>query len=282
VARDLRVRPLRSRESELALAYLERRPRLNLVLLDMVLRLARSPRRGEPKPEVLAAWRGSELAGLAGLQPSVVLDASAERRTLEAFFPHLNGIGSGLVKSTEEVVGPLWEWLQARGRRALLDRREVAFSLEPPGTRLVEARGGVRVRSATPADLEFLVEAARESLREESRPDPSGQDPLGFRHWVRSRIPRAVVAEQAGAPHFVGYADVRCARGWLLQGVFTSPSQRRQGLAAVGVSELCRRAFAAGSDHVQLAVVEGNTAAERLYEHLGFQRFARLRTLLFA
>jgi hypothetical protein len=33
---------------------------------------------------------------------------------------------------------------------------------------------------------------------------------------------------------------------------------------------------------VQLAVVEGNAPAERLYETLGFQPFARLRTVLFA
>jgi RimJ/RimL family protein N-acetyltransferase len=29
-------------------------------------------------------------------------------------------------------------------------------------------------------------------------------------------------------------------------------------------------------------VVEGNAAAEQLYEGLGFRRFARLRTLLFS
>jgi RimJ/RimL family protein N-acetyltransferase len=33
---------------------------------------------------------------------------------------------------------------------------------------------------------------------------------------------------------------------------------------------------------VQLAVIEGNEPAERLYERLGFRRFARLRTLLFS
>jgi predicted GNAT family acetyltransferase len=64
--------------------------------------------------------------------------------------------------------------------------------------------------------------------------------------------------------------------------VFTWPEYRPQRHAAAGVSELCRRAFASGAAHVQLAVIEGNEAAERLYEGLGFRRFARLRTLLFA
>jgi ribosomal protein S18 acetylase RimI-like enzyme len=47
------------------------------------------------------------------------------------------------------------------------------------------------------------------------------------------------------------------------------------------VSELCHEAFAAGAKHVQLAVVEGNTAAQHLYEGLGFRPFAKLRTILF-
>jgi hypothetical protein len=33
---------------------------------------------------------------------------------------------------------------------------------------------------------------------------------------------------------------------------------------------------------VQLAVVEGNAAGERLYERIGFKPFARLRTILFS
>jgi len=40
-------------------------------------------------------------------------------------------------------------------------------------------------------------------------------------------------------------------------------------------------AFARGADHVQLAVVDGNDAAQRLYEGLGFKPFGRVRTILF-
>lgn len=278
----LRVRTLRERDQSAALAYLERAPLLNLALADLVSRLG-EPKPGEAAPpEVLGAWRGRELAGLAGLAPSVVFDASAEREVLEAFFPHLVRVGSGLVKSTEEVVAPLGEWLAAQGRRVLLDRIEIGFALEPGAARLAEAGPGQRVRDAALADLDGLVEAARQSLLEERRPDPSESDPLGFRRWVRGRIGRAVVVEQGGKLGFVGYADVKSPRGWLLQGVFTWPVLRRRGLAAAGVSELCRRAFASGSSHVQLAVIEGNVPAERLYERLGFRRFARLRTLLFS
>jgi RimJ/RimL family protein N-acetyltransferase len=278
----LRVRTLRERDQSVALAYLDRAPLLNLALADLVSRLGEPKPGDSPQPEVLGAWRGRELAGLAGLAPSVVFDASAERDVLEAFFPHLVRVGSGLVKSTEEVVAPLGEWLAAQGRRVLLDRIETGFALEPKDACLADAAPGQRVRDATLADLDALVEAARQSLLEENRPDPSESDPLGFRRWVRGRVGRAVVVEHDGELGFVGYADVKSPRGWLLQGVFTWPALRRSGLAAAGVSELCRRAFASGSTHVQLAVIEGNEPAEKLYERLGFRRFARLRTLLFS
>jgi predicted GNAT family acetyltransferase len=57
---------------------------------------------------------------------------------------------------------------------------------------------------------------------------------------------------------------------------------RRRGHARVGVSDLCREAFAHGAEHVQLAVVDGNEPGRALYESLGFKPFAKLRTILFA
>src|SRR5262245_40067490 len=266
----LRVRALRERDQPAALAYLDRAPLLNLVLADLVLRLADPRVAGSARPEVLGAWRGPELAGLAGLAPSVVFDAAAEPEALEAFFPYLVRVGSGLVKSSEEVVAPLQAWLAAEGRRVLLDRIEIGFALRPADARLRAPLAHQTVREASVSDLESLVDAARRSLVEERRPDPFASDPVGFRRWVSSRVGRAVVVEQGRRLGFVGYADVQCSRGWLLQGVFTWPEERRRGLAAVGVSELCRRAFASGSAHVQLAVIEGNAAAEQLYEGLGF------------
>jgi len=229
----------------------------------------------------MAVWEKSRLVGLAALRPSVMLDALAEPAALEALFPHLSGVGSGLVKSTEDRVGPLWDWLESRGHRALLDRIEISYAVEPAALLPAEPPPGWTIRSAGDEDLDALVEAARESLREENRPDPSKGDPAGFRRWVHGRLPRAVVGERDGKPGFVGYADVQCPRGWLLQGVFTWPEARRQGVGTAGVSELCRRAFESRAQHVQLAVVEGNLAAEKLYARLGFEAHARLRTLLF-
>jgi RimJ/RimL family protein N-acetyltransferase len=277
----VRVRAVTVRDRDAVIARLDGSARLNLFLLDLALRLGESAS-GRARSELLGAWQGEALVGVASVQPSLVLDATAEPEALAAFFPYLGTVATGLVKSSAEVVGPLFEWLENHGRQILLDRIEHAFALEPAQAHLPATPRGVRVRSADVDDLPALVEASRASLLEEDRPDPTETDPAGFKRWVSGRTKQAVVAEERGRVGFVGYADVRCARGWLLQGVYTWPSFRRRGLARAGVAELCRRAFAEGAEHVQLAVVDGNTAAIALYEQLGFVKFARLRTVLFA
>jgi RimJ/RimL family protein N-acetyltransferase len=277
VARRLTVRRLRGREREAALAHLAAFPRENLLVVDAVH--ACGP--GEARSDVLVALCGRELAGVLSLQPTLALEEGAPADVLDAFVPHLAGLAAGLLKMAADRAEALWAPLRRSGRRALLDRFETAYASGLQPVPAAEAPPGARVRPARLADLDALVHAARASLREESRPDPFEGDPVGFRRWVASRLPRATVVELGGAPRFVGYADVQRAEGWLLQGVYTWPDARRRGLAAAGVAELCRRARAAGASHVQLAVVEGNAPAERLYDRLGFRPFARLRTILF-
>ncbi len=277
----LKVRPLRRGEREPALALLSRDPASNLILVDAVLRLGQSPVPGEMRTRVLAAWAEGELEALASVQPAIAISAGAPDEAVEALVPHLAGGVTGLVKTREDEAARIWERVRSHGRRALLDRTEIAFAVQPGEARLVDPPPGTRTRGAVPEDLDALVEAARASLREEDRPDPFEGDVEGFRRWVAGRLGRAQVLEYEGAPRFAGYADVRAAQGWLLQGVYTWPDFRRRGFAAAGVSSLCRAAFAERADHVQLAVVEGNVAGEALYSSLGFRAFERLRTILF-
>jgi predicted GNAT family acetyltransferase len=221
--------------------------------------------------------------GVAALRPSVVFDAAIGVDAIEALLPFVESLSVGLVKSPAPVVDVLWERLSGRrGRRSIVDRNETAYALERGSARFVDPHPDGQARPARRADLDPLVYAARESLREEDRPDPFAGDARSFRRWVRGRVARARVMESDGRIMFVGYADVQRPEGWLLQGIYTWPEARRRGFAAAGTSQLCREAFAAGAGHVQLAVVEGNQPAQALYEGLGFEPFGRLRTILFA
>jgi len=202
-------------------------------------------------------------------------------RAVEALLPLVRRVPSGLVKCDRRLVEPIWKMLESVGRRSLIDRIEVAYRLMPD--EMIPASPSLPglARPARPEDLEDLIYAARASLWEEDRPDPADGDPVGFRHWVESRLSRARVVSENGGIVFVSYADVRRNAGWLVQGVYTWPGARRQGYARRGMDSVIREAFASGASHVQLAVIEGNERAAALYHHLGFEPFAELRTILF-
>jgi len=269
-------------DREAALRFLSRDAVANLFLLDLVANLGRSPSPGEARTEIVAAWRDAQIVGMLSLHPTVILDANAGKEAVEAFIPYLERIKVGLLKSSVPSVDLLWERLSARRRRrVIIDRIETAYALYPGDAKPIALSEAESARRARDSDLDDLVVAARESLREEDRPDPFVGDAEGFRRWVRGRVARARVVEFAGRVAMVGYADVQRPEGWLLQGIYTWPECRQRGLASFGVSELCREAFGAGAHHVQLAVVAGNAAAQRLYEGLGFRTFAKLRTILF-
>ena len=281
MGRGVEARLVRLADRGDVMARLARSPERNLFLLDLAGRLGLPPPAGELRSEVAAVWQGDDVIGVAALRPSVVLDADAVSEAIDALLPYLDALGVGLIKSPRPGVDYAWSALRRRGRRrALLDRIETAYALRDARARL-RAAGSPRARPAVVEDLDALVVAARESLREEDRPDPFAGDVRGFRRWVRGRIPRARVVESAGEISFVGYADVQRGEGWLLQGIYTWPHARRRGFAATGTSALCDEAFASGADHVQLAVVDGNDAAQSLYEGLGFKPFGRVRTILF-
>ena len=272
-----------ARDRDAALAYLGHHPRENLLLIDLVSGIGHRTGPGEIAPQVLVAWRDGCIEGVAAIRPSMVLDWAMSEVALEACLPMLASAETGLIKSPREGVARLWAELHRAGRRAMIDRGETAWGLvRDRGAPSSPLPSGAHWRRARESDLDDLVEAARASLREEDRPDPFEGDPVGFRRWVRGRLPRARVVDVEGRPVFVGYADVRQSDGWLIQGVYTWRAHRRLGFASAGMAGLVGEAFAAGADHVQLAVVDGNDPAIGLYASLGFEPFCALRTILFA
>ena len=275
---DLRTRVLRARDRTSAQNHLRAGLPEDLLLMDFV---DFEEVHAGYAPVLCGAWRGSRLEGLVSLRPSILLDSRLQPEALAALLPYIERLSGGLVKSCWTPVSTLWDHLSAIGRRSLIDRRETLYLARPEIRQTVAAPPGVRVRPAEARDLEALVVAASASLREEGRPDPFPGDPIGFRAWVKSRLPRARVVDRDGAVVFVAYADVRRSEGWLIQGVYTMPENRRSGFAAIGMSAILDEAFSAGTDHVQLAVVDGNDAGLGLYNSLGFEATSELRTILF-
>ena len=275
---DIEARVLQPRDSAAALNYLRASLPDDLLLMDLV---DSEEFAVGYAPVLCGAWRGSRLEGLISLRPSILLDSRLQPEMLAEMLPYIERLSGGLVKSNWAPVSVLWDYLSALGRQSFLDRREILYWTKPEARKAVAVPPGIEVRPAQERDLEALVVAASASLREEGRPDPFPGDPVGFRAWVRTRVPRARVVERKGSVVFVAYADVRRPEGWLIQGVYTMPADRRSGYAAIGMSAILDEAFSAGADHVQLAVVDGNEAALGLYRSLGFEAAAELRTILF-
>ena len=278
---SLTVRTLGARQREAALAFLGRDATANLFLIDLVRQVGGRIPATEVAPQVVVVWRGDEVVSVASLRPSIVVDPWVESETLAVLMPHFESIEAGLLKCRDRPASLLWERLSARGLRAIVDRREIAYVIRKPSLARRQAPDHLCLRRAEAHDLDGLVFAARASLREEGRPDPFDGDPVGFRRWVQGRLHRARVVDIEGRLGFVGYADVRRSEGWLVQGVYTWPAQRRRGCADLGMRGLIAEAIAQGADHVQLSVVEGNEPAIGLYESVGFEPFDRLRTVLF-
>ena len=275
------MRRLQGRHRGEAMEYLRAGLPEDLLLFDLL-----QPQPAEAAPRIesraFAAWRGDAVAGLVLTHPTVILDSRVDGDVLDALCGPLESIESGLIKTSITQAESAWKRMRARGRRAHLDRTETGFWLRSRGGPEPELPPGSSVRAARLDDLGVLVGAAKASLREEGRPDPSIADPRGFREWVAGRMPRARVIEHRGEVAFVGYADVRRPEGWLIQGVYTMPDLRRRGFAAAGMKALIDQAFAAGADHVQLTAIDGNRAALRLYEALGFEIYGQMRTILFS
>ena len=279
--RGLRARRLGSQDRDELLEYLREAPDENLVLIDLVSRLDGQLAPGEMLPQIYGVFAGRSLEGVAAMRPSVTLSKGMEDETLAALIPYCLRIPSGLIKSDRRLVGPIWNALESSGRQSVIDRIEIAYRLRPEAMMPAPSDLPGVARAARPEDLTQLVYAARASLWEEDRPDPAEADPAGFRRWVEGRLPRARIVAEDAETVFVAYADVRRPEGWLVQGVYTWPDARRRGFARRGMDSIVREAFASGATHVQLAVVEGNDRASRLYEDLGFEAFAKLRTILF-
>ncbi|MBW2713858.1 MAG: GNAT family N-acetyltransferase [Deltaproteobacteria bacterium] len=263
----------------------------DLVLYDMCQKLAREDAASEKALSLVGAWREDENLGLLALRPVVTTGwLSTEVPVLEQFVPSLGTLRTSLLKAPVEDAVPLWELLAAMGFHSSLEREETSHCLMRDkhadlahSTEAYQSVAGEpRLHPAVELDFESLVWASRASLIEEGRPDTYQQDPMGFRHWVRERMPYARVLRVDGEVVFTVWADVALSEGWLAQGVYTWPEVRRHGFARRGMAMLCDEAFSQGADHVQLSVVTGNRAAEDLYSELGFDSVQRLHTVLFS
>jgi ribosomal protein S18 acetylase RimI-like enzyme len=152
-----------------------------------------------------------------------------------------------------------------------------ARELRDPQPLLILDRGHLRgtpspeVRHSTRDDLEVLILAAARMHREEMGIDPLAVDAPAWRTRMISLIERRWSWVWMRGREVVFKAELSA---WTpdvvqIQGVYTAPQFRRQGIARAGLAAVCEQIFA-GVPRCSLYVNQYNVIAQRVYERLGF------------
>ncbi len=130
------------------------------------------------------------------------------------------------------------------------------------------------VRNAGESELALVRFACRAVTIEELGVDPEELDPGGFELALarRLRAGREYLWLQDGELLFRAALSAVTPDAALVEGVWTSPDHRGQGIGTLGMHALCERLLQWHS-RVVLFVGADNQPARRLYDRLGFVQF---------
>ena len=139
----------------------------------------------------------------------------------------------------------------------------------------------VHTRLATAAELEIVMENSAAMIECELGYDPR-RATSGFRSNVRRMIDRGMwwIASVQGRAAFFCHVGPHTQATIQLQGVWTMPHVRGQGIAKAALAQICAKLL---EDYptVSLYVNDFNNAALAVYNALGFTQTGELCTLLF-
>lgn len=147
---------------------------------------------------------------------------------------------------------------------------------------LVDVGEPAPMRQATLDDFDQVLTAGAAMHLEEVGFDPMRSDPDGYRQRVRTLIRRGWIHiwVEDGRIVFKAECAAVTAEAVQLQGVWTRPDRRHQGLGTRGMATLCGRLLA-DSQAITLFVNDFNLGAIRVYERVGFRRVGTMRSVLF-
>ena len=163
-----------------------------------------------------------------------------------------------------------------------------ARELRDPQPLMVLDRGDLRampsddVRLATRADLEALIVAAARMHREEMGVDPLAVDAAAWRMRMLSLIERRWSWIWMRDHEVLFKAELSA---WTpdvvqIQGVYTAPKYRGQGIARAGLAAVCAYVFN-DVPRCSLYVNQYNVIAQRVYARLGFKAADTFATVMY-
>lgn len=282
--RELEVRRARRSDGRPVLEFLNRAPAENVLLCQTLLRdgMELSPAYAEWH----LAYRQDELHGVCYAGANVI-PAVSDREAARALGESLGRIRWGAQSLVGErlAVNAIWEQLGGRAPAVRLVREEQPFYVrergagdggEPP------LAPGIRLRLARSEDLDLLVAASADMLREEILDDPCARDPEGFRAqvWRMIRAGAIYVLEARHRVVFKAHVNVRTPDAVQVSGVYTVPPERGKGYGRAGMEALAQELLRE-CPRVCLYVNADNVPAIRTYEGAGFRRVGTFKSVFF-
>ncbi len=272
---------LRPRDAREALDLLSRDPVESVYLRSVLLR-AGLDNHGDRQPGFFGFREDGALSGVL-LKSPLVVPFAVSGAAARAF-------GSDLARSAVEIrnivgrrqtVAALWQAMDAgRPEPRLLRDRQPVYRLDRQS---FVAQEPAPLRRARTSDLNSVVVAGSAMMREEVLEDPLSERPEDYMRYVRDRVMRGdefvwLDGEGLCFKCSVGSRTPDVAQ---LEGVYTPPHRRGQGLATRGLAACCALLLR-DVPTLCLYVNDFNVAAIKLYERLGFHHVFDYQSIFMA
>jgi predicted GNAT family acetyltransferase len=199
-------------------------------------------------------------------------------------FAQINAItqaNTGMIRvliGQKSLVDSMWGQFHKQGFQARIDHVQALYSVDKETLQAVE--GNLSLNIASEQDLDELVLASAAMAKEESGNDAQARNPGLFRERVQVRLKKKgdFIHKIEGEIAFKASVSALLDFGGQIEGVYTAPAFRRQGLARRGTAYVSQWVLARAESAFLLVNAE-NTPARSLYEDLGFKQLSESRTI---
>lgn len=270
-----------------ALAFLRCDPRENVFLISRIMRSGMSDSRNPAHGRFLGAFDADQsLRGLAFIGNTGALILTVDEPWVAAEFvdPILDaGYHFGILVTTfdagREFLSP---YKKKSGRKPTLDRKQTWYVLDSDDL----VRKGIKeidMEQASLDSIDELTDLACAMVAEDLKLDAGTVDRRHYRLRMTERAMdgRAFLCRDADSkPLFKADLSVVGPEGALIEGVYTQPDHRNQGIATRGLYTLCKDLLKRDVPFISLHVDERNKAARKAYEKVGFREIGTYRLTL--
>ncbi|HZV77099.1 MAG TPA: GNAT family N-acetyltransferase [Candidatus Babeliales bacterium] len=269
------IQPVTDVNEAAALAYLARSPYLNVFISHILLHDLPPPARRN----VAVALDGESVIGVAyyGRQLAISADPAA----LPAFGERAKRRrGERMIVGPRQTVRGLWEIVRGWHETPRLVReRQFVMAIDRARLRLSQQR--VAVRHATPSEWRAVADASAQMIEQELAYDPRRGSP-DFGTSIAQMVERKLWWVGVAGDRLCFFCNLGpwCSRTIQLQGIWTPPDLRGQGLATASLAAICDRLLEFWPT-LSLYVNDFNAPAIALYRRVGFEHVGDFQTLLF-